>query len=128
MITTSKDQNVENQNIEKNVESLKMTFDVLIFDVLFGLSTFWFSTFWPCPAQTFVSFSIFLLTKHFFSCRTSKTILILDRIRFFLLRRRPDRGSSSRQTRRQIFFRRRGARGRFQKRRNRLSDQRNCSR
>jgi hypothetical protein len=27
----SKDQNVKNQNIEKNVESLKMTFDVLIF-------------------------------------------------------------------------------------------------
>jgi DNA polymerase III sliding clamp (beta) subunit (PCNA family) len=26
-----KDQNVENQNIKKNVESLKMTFDVLIF-------------------------------------------------------------------------------------------------
>ena len=31
MIRTSKDQNVENQNVEKNVESLKMTFDVLIF-------------------------------------------------------------------------------------------------
>ena len=31
MITTSKDQNVENQNVEKNVESVKMTFDVLIF-------------------------------------------------------------------------------------------------
>ncbi len=35
MITTLKDQNVENQNVEnqnvkKNVESLKMTFDVLI--------------------------------------------------------------------------------------------------
>jgi hypothetical protein len=31
MIRTSKDQNVENQNLEKKVESLKMTFDVLIF-------------------------------------------------------------------------------------------------
>ncbi len=31
MIRTSKDQNVKNQNVEKNVESLKMTFDVLIF-------------------------------------------------------------------------------------------------
>jgi hypothetical protein len=36
IIRTSKDQNVENQNVEnqkvkKNVESLKMTFDVLIF-------------------------------------------------------------------------------------------------
>ncbi len=31
MIRTSKDQNVENQNIKKNVESLKMTFDILIF-------------------------------------------------------------------------------------------------
>jgi hypothetical protein len=30
-IRTSKGQNVENQNVEKNVESLKMTFDVLIF-------------------------------------------------------------------------------------------------
>jgi hypothetical protein len=30
-IRTSKDQNVKNQNVEKNVESLKMTFDVLIF-------------------------------------------------------------------------------------------------
>ena len=30
-IRTSKDQNVENQNVKKNVESLKMTFDVLIF-------------------------------------------------------------------------------------------------
>jgi hypothetical protein len=26
-----KDQNVKNQNVEKNLESLKMTFDVLIF-------------------------------------------------------------------------------------------------
>jgi hypothetical protein len=31
MIRTSKDQNVKNQNVEKNVESLKMTFDILIF-------------------------------------------------------------------------------------------------
>jgi hypothetical protein len=31
MIRTSKDQNVKNQNVEKNIESLKMTFDVLIF-------------------------------------------------------------------------------------------------
>ncbi len=31
IIRTSKDQNVKNQNVEKNVESLKMTFDVLIF-------------------------------------------------------------------------------------------------
>jgi hypothetical protein len=31
MIRTSKDQNVKNQNVEKNVKSLKMTFDVLIF-------------------------------------------------------------------------------------------------
>ncbi len=31
MIRTSKDQNVKNQNVEKNVESVKMTFDVLIF-------------------------------------------------------------------------------------------------
>ena len=31
MIRKSKDQNVENQNVEKNVKSLKMTFDVLIF-------------------------------------------------------------------------------------------------
>jgi hypothetical protein len=31
MIRTSKDQNVKNQNIEKNVKSLKMTFDILIF-------------------------------------------------------------------------------------------------
>jgi len=31
MIRTSKNQNVKNQNVEKNVESLKMTFDVLIF-------------------------------------------------------------------------------------------------
>ena len=31
MIRTSKDQNVENQNIKKNVESLKITFNVLIF-------------------------------------------------------------------------------------------------
>ena len=31
MIRTSKDQIVENQNVEKNVESVKMTFDVLIF-------------------------------------------------------------------------------------------------
>ncbi len=31
MIRTSKDQNVKNQNVKKSVESLKMTFDVLIF-------------------------------------------------------------------------------------------------
>ena len=31
MIRTSKDQNVENQNDEKNIKSQKMTFDVLIF-------------------------------------------------------------------------------------------------
>jgi hypothetical protein len=31
MIRTSKDWNIENQNVEKNVESVKMTFDVLIF-------------------------------------------------------------------------------------------------
>jgi hypothetical protein len=31
MNTTSKDQNVENQNVEKNVKSVKMTFNVLIF-------------------------------------------------------------------------------------------------
>ncbi len=31
MITTSKDQNVKNQNVEKNVKSVKMTFNVLIF-------------------------------------------------------------------------------------------------
>ena len=31
MIRTSKDQNVKNQSVEKNIESLKMTFDVLIF-------------------------------------------------------------------------------------------------
>ena len=31
MIRTSKDQNVKNQNVEKNVQSLKMTFNVLIF-------------------------------------------------------------------------------------------------
>jgi hypothetical protein len=31
MIRTSKDQNVKNQNVEKNVKSVKMTFDVLIF-------------------------------------------------------------------------------------------------
>ncbi len=31
MIRTSKDQNVENQNVKKNVESVKITFDVLIF-------------------------------------------------------------------------------------------------
>ena len=31
MIRTLKDQNVKNQNVEKNVESVKMTFDVLIF-------------------------------------------------------------------------------------------------
>jgi hypothetical protein len=31
MIRTSKDQNVKNQNIKKNVESLKITFNVLIF-------------------------------------------------------------------------------------------------
>ncbi len=31
MIRTLKDQNVKNQNVEKNIESQKMTFDVLIF-------------------------------------------------------------------------------------------------
>ncbi len=31
MIRTSKDQNVKNQNVEKNVKSVKMTFNVLIF-------------------------------------------------------------------------------------------------
>ncbi len=31
MIRTSKDQNVKNQNVKKSVESLKMTFDILIF-------------------------------------------------------------------------------------------------
>jgi len=31
MIRTLKDQNVKNQNVDNNVESLKMTFDVLIF-------------------------------------------------------------------------------------------------
>ena len=31
MIRTLKDQNVKNQNVEKHVESLKMTFDVPIF-------------------------------------------------------------------------------------------------
>jgi hypothetical protein len=30
-VRTSKDQNVENQDVKKNVESVKMTFDVLIF-------------------------------------------------------------------------------------------------
>jgi len=31
MIWTSKDQNVKNQNVEKNIESQKMTFNILIF-------------------------------------------------------------------------------------------------
>jgi hypothetical protein len=31
MIRTSKDQNIRNQNVEKNIESQKMTFNVLIF-------------------------------------------------------------------------------------------------
>ncbi len=31
MIRTLKDQNVKNQNVKKNVESLNMTFDFLIF-------------------------------------------------------------------------------------------------
>ena len=42
MIRTSKDQNVKNQNVknknvEKNVKSLKMTFDVLIFFDAIGI-------------------------------------------------------------------------------------------
>jgi hypothetical protein len=40
MIRTSKDQNVENQNIKKNVESLKTTLEVLIiFDAIGNIRT-----------------------------------------------------------------------------------------
>ena len=41
MIRTSKDQNVENQNLKKNVKGQKMTFDVLIFfDAIGNIRTF----------------------------------------------------------------------------------------
>jgi hypothetical protein len=40
MIRTSKDQSVKNQNVKKNVESLKMAFDVLIFfDTIVNIRT-----------------------------------------------------------------------------------------
>jgi hypothetical protein len=59
MIRTSKDQNVKNQNIEKNVESQissKTTFDVLIFfDAIGNIRTskgFWATTYGVLPMCT----------------------------------------------------------------------------
>jgi hypothetical protein len=50
----SKDQNVENQNVEKNVESLKMTFDVLIFlDAIGSFCSFSSQKYFRCSDITY---------------------------------------------------------------------------